>query len=218
MSIKMRIFKGDIESSETEIACSQMYFYASNEVKHPNRSDLDAFVQLCAFTIEIQEYDPNSGIGMVLLAWPLASDSGDLELSSDAESSEVVVASLDTAPEGDFKLSLAAFYDLLEAHDWYFDFAEDALDYHAGLRDLIVISEQAKLGGAPFHDLLNEYRSYMFTGKRWGIPQLPKPQRPNGLGYAENLLLRSTKQEASQSVIPPSFLENHNRSSKDQLH
>jgi hypothetical protein len=217
MSIKMRIFKGDVDSPDTSLENSQMYFYASNHVRHPNRSELDNFVHLCPFSILIQEYDSNSGIGVAALDWPLASDSGDLELSTSTDASTVNVSTLTEPPEGGFKLSLSAFYDLLEAHDWYFCFAEDAVDYHAGSRDLAVICEQAKAGGDSFLYLLNEYRSYMFTGKRWGIGQMPKPQRPDGLGYVESLLADTTEQDESPR-IHASFLEHHNRSSKDQLH
>lgn len=74
-------------------------------------------------------------------------------------------------------MELTEYYDLLEAHDWYFAMSDDGYVYRMGLANLRKLEEIAKL--SPAHTaLLKEYSEHMFTGKPWNTPKAPKPERP----------------------------------------
>jgi len=195
MSIKVRIFTNDVTGLEIASDPALTYFFASYDSGRPTRSELDRFLRICPLHFSIQDYDECTGIGLAEVVWPLANNSGDLELSACPNTDNLTVNSLPNPQEPQFNLNISAFYDLLESHDWYFSFAEDSGDYQSGLRDLVVLDYQARRGGDLFMSLMNEYRSYMFSGDRWSTAQLPKPGRPEGMGYMDAVLAALSKDD-----------------------
>lgn len=75
------------------------------------------------------------------------------------------------------QLTLQAFYDRLERHDWYYDWSDDNSVWRRGRAEataLKAISQQS-----PEHmALFTAYSVHKFTGKPWGNEQQPKPGRP----------------------------------------
>ena len=74
-------------------------------------------------------------------------------------------------------VTLAQYYDMLEAHDWYFDWSDDGSVWRRGQANvdkLVAIAEQSP----EYEQLFMAYREHMFTGEPWDSPRAPKPDRP----------------------------------------
>ena len=74
-------------------------------------------------------------------------------------------------------ITLAEFYDMLEAHDWYHMMSDDrSVDEHgaANWRKLNEIAADS----ANHIALLAAYSNYMYSGPPWENEKAPKPERP----------------------------------------
>lgn len=69
-------------------------------------------------------------------------------------------------------MKLAEFYDLLVAHDWWWEYADNHSDYQAGKAAEEGIS-LVKDGSIVHERLYSDYRNYAF-----GTPRCKKPERP----------------------------------------
>lgn len=74
--------------------------------------------------------------------------------------------------------SLQEFYDMLEAHDWYYAFSDAHNVWLAGEAARDKLNTIAEAGGSEYKKLLKKYSKHMFTGESWGNKQAPKPRRP----------------------------------------
>lgn len=74
-------------------------------------------------------------------------------------------------------VSLAEYWDMLNAHDWYYGFSDDRAVYakgYANLKNIVEISLSSDL-----HQILYiKFERHMFTGKGFGNEQQPKPPKP----------------------------------------
>lgn len=81
-------------------------------------------------------------------------------------------------------VSLGEFWDLLEAHDWYFDFSDSHATYKRGHANRERLLQIAKVGGAAYRALYDAYEKHAFGGGEWDTeartwtPNVPKPARP----------------------------------------
>ena len=74
-------------------------------------------------------------------------------------------------------MKLQEFYDLLEQHDWYYDYSDDFSIYSCGLENYKNL-QRLSLLSKQHEELFVAYRKHKSTGKPWGTKQLPKPKRP----------------------------------------
>lgn len=74
-------------------------------------------------------------------------------------------------------VSLSSYWDMLDRHDWLFEFSDDHSVYTRGrgeLAKLHVISKQSPEHGRLFHS----FQDHHFNGPAWKTNQPPKPERP----------------------------------------
>ena len=75
------------------------------------------------------------------------------------------------------EITLAKFYDILEACDWFYEFADDGNAYRRGQQEMLEViqkSYQSNEHGKLFKD----YQAHVFSGDAWGTSKLPKPKKP----------------------------------------
>lgn len=74
--------------------------------------------------------------------------------------------------------SLASFWDMLNEHDWYYEFS-DSIDVHRkGDQSLTRIKSVATELLGSYYDLYQDFKEHKFSGKVFGTPQKPKPAKP----------------------------------------
>ena len=77
--------------------------------------------------------------------------------------------------------TLQEYYDMLEKHDWYYEFSDDSFVYFKGKSnrdELLRISQKEPLFPKAFR-LFQSYQIHMFSGPPWGTEKAPKPERPS---------------------------------------
>lgn len=83
------------------------------------------------------------------------------------------------APPDDGELpTLAAYYDELARHDWYYDWSDDHSVWRRGQTATGRLVRIAQQGGPEYQALLTAWRQHMFTGPAWKNDRAPKPERP----------------------------------------
>lgn len=74
-------------------------------------------------------------------------------------------------------VTLKEYYQMLDKHDWYFDWSDDGRVWEKGRANnsrLAAISTQS-----PKHkELWEGFKKHKFTGKPWNTEQAPKPEEP----------------------------------------
>ncbi len=85
---------------------------------------------------------------------------------------------MNTPKEQPLKSPLAALYEELERHDWFYHFSDDHRVWTAGSAKENALTAKAKTipGGL---SLLDEYGKHVFSGQPWNTPKAPKPEKPN---------------------------------------
>lgn len=74
-------------------------------------------------------------------------------------------------------ITLAQYWDMLNAHDWYYDMSDDHRVWRKGQEEGGKIATLATQSDA--HEiLLVGFRDHHFSGKPWETEQKPKPARP----------------------------------------
>ena len=74
--------------------------------------------------------------------------------------------------------TLPEYWDMLKAHDWYYQMSDDFRVWHRGDRNysrLKTIAEESP----EHHDLLMAFGSYYFNGTPMGNNNLKLPERPD---------------------------------------
>ena len=74
-------------------------------------------------------------------------------------------------------VSLTEYWDMLNCHDWYYDFSDDHRVWRAGqenMQKLRLLSQQSPEHGK----LLSDFNKHYFSGDPWGTERAPKPPRP----------------------------------------
>lgn len=75
-------------------------------------------------------------------------------------------------------VSLEAFYEMLERHDWFWVFADNNGVYRDGQDAESKLAAIAKAGGPEHERLLHEYHDHVWSGPTWNNEKLPKPAKP----------------------------------------
>lgn len=74
-------------------------------------------------------------------------------------------------------VSLSEFYDMLENHNWFYEFSDQTSTWvdgdfkHSEIRRMANTSKEHK-------QLYDNYKRYVFSGEPWGIDKIEKPKRP----------------------------------------
>jgi hypothetical protein len=84
---------------------------------------------------------------------------------------------------------IGEYWDLLDGHDWYFNYSDAAGVYKRGSQVNSFICEIARKRGGEYAQLLRAFNLHYFSGKPWGTEKAPKPDRPG-----------TPKQETKQGV------------------
>lgn len=85
----------------------------------------------------------------------------------------------------DIKVSLADFWDMLNSHDWYYDWSDDHRVWQAGRtvkEKLVLISGQSDTHKA----LYDGFTSHYFSGDAWHTEKKQKPEKPQNTDEAVN--------------------------------
>ena len=75
------------------------------------------------------------------------------------------------------QVSLPDFWDMLNAHDWYYAYSDDHSVWQRGERaskKLEAIAQQSKA----HRELMTRFTLHMFSGEAWNTQKEPKPDRP----------------------------------------
>jgi hypothetical protein len=99
-------------------------------------------------------------------------------------------------------MSIQAFYEALEAHDWFFGYSEDPRVNRQGEASFAALEEAARVGGEAFQLLMAEYSKHCFTGKPWNTPKHPKPPAPGSVSEV-NVMDRSTDTSKARLEVAP---------------
>lgn len=75
------------------------------------------------------------------------------------------------------EVSLNDFYDMLEKHDWYYEFSDDHRAWKKGRLEYQKIKAIAAIS-PEYRQLHEDWTKHMFTGGPWKNEQAPKPERP----------------------------------------
>lgn len=76
-------------------------------------------------------------------------------------------------------MTLAKYYDLLDKHDWYYEYSDDNSVWRQGLsysNMLIRISNEKP----EYKEMYLAFKAHHYSGKPWPTEQSPKPNKPIG--------------------------------------
>lgn len=74
-------------------------------------------------------------------------------------------------------MTLAQYYDLLNKHDWYYEFSDDPTVHINGLRSSRIVASGATLSDA-HKKLYLAFENYHFSGEAFGTEREAKPKKP----------------------------------------
>lgn len=75
------------------------------------------------------------------------------------------------------KVKIGDYYEMLDNHDWFFDFADDHQRWRAGLDQEEKLKEIALQSQA--HDtLFRQFHKWKFNGEPFGSNPVAKPKKP----------------------------------------
>jgi len=92
-------------------------------------------------------------------------------------------------------MSIEAFYEALEKHDWFFFWADSRHVTRAGEESKAALDEAARVGGESFQLLMSEYSKYCFSGTPWNTPKHPKPPAPGKKAKVAVVILKDADEE-----------------------
>lgn len=75
-------------------------------------------------------------------------------------------------------MTLNEYYDLLDNHDWYFDFSDDRNVRALGQNNDHKIKKIANTHGKKYLALYQHFHLHHFSGPSFDSPEAPKPERP----------------------------------------
>lgn len=73
--------------------------------------------------------------------------------------------------------TLSEFFDLLEKHDWFYNFSDDHRSWKSGKANLEKLQSIADESEA-HRRLFLDYHQHIFSGEQWDRPKRSKPFRP----------------------------------------
>jgi len=72
--------------------------------------------------------------------------------------------------------SIAEYYELLKAHDWYYDWSDDHNAYTLGRLENKRLGNIAKEKGGGYLALWDGFMAHHFSGEPWGTEKKPLPR------------------------------------------
>jgi len=76
-------------------------------------------------------------------------------------------------------MTLQEYYDLLERHDWFYDWMnQNSWQWQRGKKEWEHIMKIAK-SGPEYEKLRQAWYDHVFSGEDFDRPKQPKPERPN---------------------------------------
>lgn len=79
-------------------------------------------------------------------------------------------------------MNLVEFWDALDAHDWYYVYADDSKAYREGSNKEKLLWEEANKNGPQFLDLFRDFKYFRMTTKPGQDRVIQKPKRPASKG------------------------------------
>jgi hypothetical protein len=76
------------------------------------------------------------------------------------------------------KVSLTEYWDMLNSHDWYYDFSDDHSVWKAGVANRDKLNTIARQSD-DHKKLRDDFSKHYFSGEPWGTERAPKPPRPS---------------------------------------
>lgn len=73
--------------------------------------------------------------------------------------------------------TLQSYYNLLDLHDWYYDFSDDHFVWSRGA-DVHALITKISAESLAHTNLYLEFKKHFFSGEPWSTPKHPKPERP----------------------------------------
>ena len=74
-------------------------------------------------------------------------------------------------------VSLKKYWEMLDAHDWYYGYSDDHRAWQKGQKNSKIISTLANQS-KEHKELFKAFNEYMFSGKAYSKPKAPKPKKP----------------------------------------
>lgn len=75
-------------------------------------------------------------------------------------------------------MTLDEYYDILDKHDWFYEFSDDSRVYGRGVKAKQDLLNTANQHGQEYKNLYDAFKKYHFSGKPWGTEEAPKPEKP----------------------------------------
>ena len=100
------------------------------------------------------------------------------------------------------QISLSTYWDVLAAHDWFFEYNESA-DAHTKGQCYRTMLERYRAQSVAHEQLFDCFYRSAFSGKAFGDPEpIERPARPvNGYPVEELELAKKTEEEISQCLM-----------------
>lgn len=77
-------------------------------------------------------------------------------------------------------ITLAQYWDMLNAHDWYYEMSDDNRTWAKGQQEAKELADISLI--SPYYDkLLKDFAAHHFSGPPWDNERIPKPTRPREL-------------------------------------
>ena len=76
------------------------------------------------------------------------------------------------------KVSLKSYWDMLNAHDWYYDYSDDHSVWKAGLANKQRLRALAD-DSVDHKEMCTGFEKHYFSGEVFGTLKLPKPPKPS---------------------------------------
>ncbi len=104
-------------------------------------------------------------------------------------------------------MSLQAFYNELEKHDWFYAWTDDSSVYRRGETAFQALKTKAKSAGPAYAFLMQEYAAHMSSGEPWGTAKKAKPECPAPLSLNDIIELRAQYERLQAMPGSESLLE-----------
>ena len=75
-------------------------------------------------------------------------------------------------------MTLTEYYDVLDKHDWFYDFSDDRKVRRKGQQKEHEIMMIASAYGDKYLALYQHFHLHHFSGDSFNLPKAPKPERP----------------------------------------
>jgi hypothetical protein len=184
LEAKMPVFEGklirDAEPRQSKKAGGRDYYVAT--LVEEFKDSQSTFIQVAAFVSETFAETLKKGavvrVEGQLSTWPYIARNGKPAVGCRVTANSKTLVVVTEAPvPAQPALSLAAFYDRLAAHDWFYSASDDGSVYARGTEATKVL-EAIATQSAEHAALMTGFAGHHFSGELWKTPKQPLPARP----------------------------------------